>query len=239
MPATLEEIATRFLADKAYRQLWTRRIANRDVQAPNVRSEIREFVGGRINLATFRSRLDYYLPKQAWDSSNRKNSREWLMAELCILERYHDTSAERELRLALNGTNAHTIGQKIGQFHGFLERERDRFEELHLPGRPMAPLNAALMISLLASITDPGIYFCDVYLRRGLSVLDDVGAIRLHDDLFVAGDTIEIRSAADYEQVKQALDQIVERVPQLNTSPAWSEIFTRWLNDTPLMPSPA
>lgn len=231
MVTTLEQITKNFLADSKYQTKWKIRITTRDSRMPGLRTAIREFTEGRINLEAFRNRLDYYLPQEAWDSSNQKNSREWLLAELTVLAKYHGATGQDGLRSALRGLNADNIGQRIEQFHNFLQEEANRFEYEGLKGRPMAPLNSALMISLIASILDPQVYFCDVYVRRGLSVLRDTGAITINDDISYHDGNIEIRSFEDYTYVKEALDNIVARVPSLRTIPAWAEIFTRWVID--------
>lgn len=231
MAITLEQIAKDFLADTKYQTRWKIRLGTRDSRMPGLRTVIRKFTEGHTNLETFRSHLNYNLPQEAWDSSSQKNSREWLLAELTTLAKYHKTTGEEALRSALIGLNADNIGQRIEQFHSFLQREADRFDRDNLKGRPMAPLNSALMISLIASMLDPKVYFCDVYLRRGLSVLRDMGAITISDDISYHDGNIEIRSFEDYLYVKEALDEIVARVPSFRTTPAWAEMFTRWVID--------
>lgn len=226
---TLAQVIQAFLEDTKYQSTWSKRIANREGRMPGLRTAMNEFVNGRINLDSLRSRLDYYLPKQAWDSSNQKNSREWLLAELSILIKYHGSRGQEALRAALSGLSADNIGQRIEQFHTFLKEEAIRFRQEKLKGRPMAPLNSALMISLFASIIDPRVYFCDVYLRRGLSILRGLGIITIDDDTAYHDDTIEIRSFHDYQSVKQALDTMVGQFPKLRINAAWAEIFTRWV----------
>lgn len=241
MHSTLHLITDQFLADKAYHRIWNERIRNRLLRLPNLVLDINDFAIGRISLGSFRiSRLQHDLPQQAWDSSNQKNSREWLLAELTTLCRYNSRSAEQTLRDALRGLNRANVGQRIEQLHNFLAADQLEFRRLKKRGRPMAPLNAALMVTLFASMLDPQVYFCDVYLRRGLAILLRAellvfrparSAIAAERDLLVHNDELEIRSYEDYVLVEGILDNLKTAEPQLDSGPAWAEIFTRWIND--------
>lgn len=230
MQPTLQRIIDQYLADRSFHRTWNERINNRLRRLPNLIIDIHDFINGKISLESFRtSRLQHDLPQQAWDSSNKKNSREWLLAELTTLGRYNSRSAEQALRDALRGLNRNNVGQRIEQFHDFLAADQDEFRRLNKRGRPMAPLNAALMVSLFASMLDPQVYFCDVYLRRGITTLLNAELIEI--DVLYNFDGIEIRSYAEYELVERILDQLKAAEPRLDSGPSWAEIFTRWIND--------
>jgi len=229
---TLQPIIDQYLADRSFHRTWNERINNRLRRLPNLIIDINDFVNAKISLESFRSsRLQNDLPKQAWDSSNKKNSREWLLAELTTLVRYNSHTAEQCLRDALRGLNRSNVGQRIEQFHNFLSADQDQFRKLNKRGRPMAPLNAALMVSLFASMLDPEVYFCDVYLRRGITALLNADLIEVDGGRLYNVDGIEIRSYEDYELVERILDQLKAAEPRLDSGPAWAEIFTRWIND--------
>jgi len=232
MENQLNQLIHLYLSDKPFQRLWTERIKNRDRRTPNLRIDIADFVNGRISLDSFRnSRLANDLPIQAWDSSNKKNSREWLLAELTTLTRYNTKTAEEALKRTLCDLNSVNIGQRIEFFHDFLTDEQQDFRRENRRGRPMAPLNAALMISLFASILDPTVYFCDVYLRRGLTALWLNDMITINPAISYDNETIEIRSYEDYQYIKVCLDQLLQNTPKLHVGSSWAEIFTRWIID--------
>jgi len=131
MHTSFHHITDQFLADKMYHRTWNERIRNRLLRLPNLVIDINDFAAGKISLESFRtSRLQHDLPQQAWDSSNQKNSREWLLAELTTLCRYNSRSAEQALHDALRGLNRANVGQRIEQLHDFLTADQAEFRRL-------------------------------------------------------------------------------------------------------------
>jgi len=244
MSISLKHVASEYLQDRSYHSQWKNRIQMRKEDRPHLQRSLQTFINNQRTLTGLRNDLEYYMRKAAWDSSNKKNSREWLLAELTILIKYHGAPAETGLRQALTDLNSRTVGEKIGFFHDFLISERERISEIlqYVPdieksvkkkeiGRPMAPLNSALMISLFASTLDSRAYFCDIYVRRAIHILRSAGLTPLDKriDYDQTVGAIEIRSFAHYQYVVRVFDEILKEVPALRVNDAWSEIFTRWI----------
>jgi hypothetical protein len=248
--AVLNYIIEQYIKDKRHQDLWSKRIKYREEKYPQLKRHLIQFVEGPMSLSGLSIGLKSYLSKENYDSSRQKNSREWLLAELTVLIEYHGEPAEIGLRQALSGLDRNTVGSKIEFFHDFLQREHDRISETmqfvpdleksvkkkHI-GRPMAPLNAALMITLFASVLDRGVYFCDVYVRRALSLFERLDIITIKQDVHYDTRTmnIEVRSERDFLFIKNILDTLVANNPRININHAWAEIFTRWIIDNEAM----
>lgn len=246
MAMTLEYIVNRYAEDKKHRSDWIIRIEKRDKNLGNLQNSIQRFITGSITLDILCNELEYYSNSKSWDSSNRKNSREWALAEMRILSKYHGHSAETYLRDTLHELDHKNVGKRIENFYRFLLQEKDRLSLVwqYVPdldasvgkktkGRPMAPLNGALVITFLGSIIDNKVYFCDVYVRQALTLLRDKSIIRFSGRISKDQNSknIAIYNEGDYLQIKDLLDRLIAAKPQLGINYAWAEIFTRWIID--------
>jgi hypothetical protein len=243
MTASFDTIVQTYLNDSEYLDEQKRITQSRDNSLPTLRKILVPFIEETIDLKAFREQIDKALspPRENWGARGT----DFLM-ELNKLVKYHTVNAdgstnpeiENELRSLLKGLDAHTIGQRIGQFYTFLQQERARFrQENRLRGTNVSPGNSAVIVSLFARWLDWTGKFIIYYVsvRRGLKLLLDAGLLPQAEGLRIMGDGVVVQSDTDHQAVMQALDSLAVVAPQLKLGSKldWAEDFLLWISMHP------
>jgi hypothetical protein len=158
------------------------------------------------------------------------------LAELNKLVRYHaptNPDIEPNFRLILHDLNAQNIGQSIEQCYNLLTNEKQRLEAAGVSnGKYVHPGNSALIISLFACWLgynpEPYIYSSSS-TREGLKALFRTNFLLTPATMRIT-QRFEIKSAADYQTITNALNLLAANQPTIKTDNYWSEHFFVWLS---------
>ncbi|GHO49632.1 AAA family ATPase [Ktedonospora formicarum] len=231
MPTTLVEVIHAYLADTNFRQARVQRAARRDASIPALRVLVQEFIGGDIDIQSFRKQLDKTLhAREDWGATGTG-----FMMELNKFGKYHnDTSsyAEEQLRNILRDLSASNLGQRIEQCYKFLLQERDRLRrEGKSSNMIVAARNSAFMISLFAFWLDAEhssiIYYES--LRKGVFLLIKAYIVSQPPNLQLGPNAIEVHSNADHQACLHLLDSLAEQDARIKNDAYWAENFCLWI----------
>jgi hypothetical protein len=239
MAIDLTRIIQTYLADETMLDSWRNIASQRDASIPRLQGIVQQFIDQELDLATFRDTIDRSLrndPANKYDDWGARGT--GFLMELNKLPKHHPSpSTEQELRRMLDGLNATSVGERIGQFYTFLQTQKQLFRQEKLsPNAAMAPGNTAFFVSLFAFWLDRegSPYICYPSLRQGIKILIEYGLVPSVPGLSMYADKISISTESDYRALQTMLDALVTAAPELQVSGIegyWAEAFFYWLND--------
>jgi serine/threonine protein kinase/MoxR-like ATPase len=242
MPASLNTIVQMYFNDETFVNEGEQITQSRDASLPNLRRTVQSFIDDKTSLSSFREQIDKTLPKKGiWGAGGTA-----FLMELNKLVKNHlvnsdgskNTVVEDTLRQLLTDLSAENIGQRIEEFHAFLQQERTRFQQEHKPqGTNVFPGNSALIISLFTHWLDWkwAMVIYSSSLLSGLKILIDAGVLSAPKGLRNKQTKLVVNTETDHQMVMQILDSLNKAAPllQTTTGPYWAERFLLWITEHP------